>query len=56
MVAPVAAVQRIGTLTVRGKDGKVLKELPLVAADEVGKLNWWEIFTKYLTLMVTGSL
>jgi len=54
--APVAAGQKLGTLTVRGKDGKIIKELPLVAADEVGKLNWWEIFTKYILLMVTGSL
>jgi D-alanyl-D-alanine carboxypeptidase (penicillin-binding protein 5/6) len=53
--APVAAGQKLGTLTVRGKDGKIIKELPLVA-DEVGKLNWWEIFTKYILLMVTGSL
>lgn len=54
--APVAAGQRLGTLTVTGKDGKIIAELPLVSADAVGKLNWWEIFTKYLLLMVTGSL
>jgi len=54
--APVAKGQRLGTLTVRGKDGKIIKELPLVAADEIGKMGWWEIFTRYLLLMVTGSL
>jgi len=54
--APIAAGQKLGTLTVRGKDSKIIAELPLVSADAVGKLSWWEIFTKYLLLMITGSL
>jgi len=54
--APVAAGQRLGTLTVRDKDSKIIAELPLISADAVAKLNWWEIFTKYLLLMITGSL
>ena len=45
--APVAKGQRLGTMTV--KDGeKVLKEVPLVAGEEVPRLTYGDLFVKVL--------
>lgn len=54
--APVIKGQKIGTITVKSQKGDVIKELPLVAATAVNKLNWWQIFTKYVRVMATGRL
>ena len=41
--APVSKGQRLGTLTVRSGE-QILKEIPLVAAQSVEKLSWWDVF------------
>ena len=41
--APVAPGQVLGTLTVES-GGKILAAVPLVAAEEVERLSWWELF------------
>ena len=41
--APVAPGQVLGTLTVES-GGKILATVPLVAAEEVERLSWWELF------------
>ena len=45
--APVSKGQRLGTLTVKTGE-QVLAEIPLVAADSVERLTWWELFVKVL--------
>ena len=53
--APVAKGQRLGTMTV--KDGeKVLKEVPLVAGEDVPRLTYWNLFGRVLkrTAMAKG--
>ena len=41
--APVSQGQRLGTLTVKAGD-RILKQIPLVAADPVPRLTWGQIF------------
>lgn len=41
--APVSAGQVLGTLTVES-GGQILAAVPLVAAEEVERLSWWELF------------
>ena len=45
--APVSQGQRIGTLTMKAGE-QVLKEVPLVAAEGVERLNWGDIFVTVL--------
>ncbi len=45
--APVSQGQRLGTMTVKVGD-QILAELPLVAAEGVGKLTWGDLFGKVL--------
>lgn len=45
--APVAAGQRLGTLTVCSGE-QVIKTIPLVAAEDVANLTWGEMFVKLL--------
>ena len=47
VTAPVTQGQRLGTLTVKAGD-QVLTEVPLVAAEDVDRLSYWEIFGKVL--------
>lgn len=47
VTAPVSRGQRLGTLTVYSGD-RVLAELPLVAAREVGRLTWGDVFGQVL--------
>ena len=45
--APVQQGQRVGTMVVR--DGEtVLLEVPVLAAETVGKLTWWEMYRRML--------
>ena len=52
--APVSKGQRLGTLTVRSGE-QVLKEIPMVAADAVEKLSWWDIFGKVFKRFVMAK-
>ena len=45
--APVSKGQKIGTLTVRAGE-QVLAQVPMVAADAVPKLTWWDVFVQLL--------
>jgi len=45
LTAPVSKGQRMGTLTVKAGE-QTLAEIPLVAADSVERLTWWELFIK----------
>ncbi len=47
LAAPVSKGQRLGTLTVKAGE-QTLAEIPLVAADSVERLTWWELFIKVL--------
>ena len=45
--APVSKGQRIGTMQIKAGD-QVLKEIPLIAAEEVARLTYGDLFTKVL--------
>ena len=45
--APVARGQQLGTLTVKAGD-QVLREFPLVAAEDVKRLSWGDLFLRVL--------
>ena len=47
LTAPVSKGQRLGTLTVKAGE-QTLAEIPLVAADSVERLTWWELFVMVL--------
>ena len=47
VTAPVNQGQRLGTMTVKSGD-QILAEVPLVAADSVPRLTWWDITEKVL--------
>ncbi|MCL2588800.1 MAG: D-alanyl-D-alanine carboxypeptidase [Oscillospiraceae bacterium] len=53
--APVTAGQHLGTLTVYEGD-TVIATIPIVAGDDVGKLNTVQVFGKFLRLLFTGAL
>ena len=52
--APVSKGERLGTLTVRSGE-QILKEIPLVAAETVDKLNYWDIFVTVLKRFVMAK-
>ena len=47
VTAPVSKGQKLGTLTVRAGD-QVLAQVPMVAAEAVPNLTWWQLFLKVL--------
>ena len=47
LIAPVSKGQKVGTLTVRAGE-QVLAQVPMVAAQAVPKLTWWDIFLQVL--------
>ena len=47
VTAPVSQGQRVGTLTMKAGD-RVLSEVPMVAAEGVSRMTWWQIFVKLL--------
>ena len=51
--APVRKGQRLGTLTIKSAD-QVLAEIPLVAAEAVEKLSWWQIFRRVYQKVAFG--
>ena len=47
VLAPVTQGQQLGTMTVRDGE-KILKEVPLVAGEDVPRLTFWDLFVKIL--------
>ena len=45
--APVEAGQRLGTLILQ-TEGEVLREVPLVAPEEIARLSWWDLTQELL--------
>ena len=54
ITAPVSRGQRLGTLTVTCGE-QILKQIPLVAADGVPRLSFWQIFRQVLRSALTGK-
>ncbi len=50
ITAPVSKGQRLGTLTVKAGD-QVLAQVPMVAAQSVERLSWWELVQRVLQKM-----
>ena len=50
VAAPVAQGQQLGTLTVRDGEAVVL-ELPVLAAESIEKLTWWEMYRRMLAML-----
>ena len=47
VTAPVAQGQKLGTMTVKAGE-QVLSEVPLVAAEDVARLTFWDLFVTVL--------
>ena len=54
ITAPVSQGQRLGTMTVRCGE-QVLAQVPMVAAEAVPRLNWWQIFMRVLKQIAMGK-
>ncbi|MBO5867287.1 MAG: D-alanyl-D-alanine carboxypeptidase, partial [Oscillospiraceae bacterium] len=52
--APVSKGQRLGTLTIRSGE-HTLAEIPLIAADVVQKLSYWDVFKQLLRQFFAGK-
>ena len=55
LTAPVTAEQTLGKLTISGADGAVIREVNIVAADEVLRLSLGDIFKGLLNLFFFGE-
>jgi D-alanyl-D-alanine carboxypeptidase (penicillin-binding protein 5/6) len=55
VTAPVKAGDTLGSLTVKSGDN-VLGEFPIVAGDSVGRLNWGDVFARFLKMLFLGGL
>lgn len=53
--APISAGDKLGTLVVKSGD-QVLGEYPIVAGDSVGRLNWGDVFGRFLKMLFAGGL
>jgi D-alanyl-D-alanine carboxypeptidase (penicillin-binding protein 5/6) len=53
--APVKAGDQLGTLVVKS-GGKILGEYLIVAGDSVDRMNWGDIFVRFLKLMFLSGL
>jgi D-alanyl-D-alanine carboxypeptidase (penicillin-binding protein 5/6) len=51
LTAPVSEGQELGRLVLRSADGAELAAVPLVAAETVERLSWWELFLRVLRLL-----
>ena len=54
VAAPVSQGQRLGTMTVRSGE-QVLAQIPMVAAQGVPRLTWWQIFGRVMRQIVMGK-
>ena len=54
ITAPVSKGQRLGTMTVKAGE-QILKEIPLVAAEQVDRLSWGQVFLKVLKSLALSN-
>lgn len=54
--APVAAGQELGKLTISDAEGNKLVSVPIVSENQIKRLNWGQIFFKYLRILFLGDL
>ena len=54
VAAPVSQGQRLGTMTVRSGQ-QVLAQIPMVAAEAVPRLTWWQIFGRVMRQIMMGK-
>ncbi len=54
ITAPVSKGQRLGTLTVKAGD-QVLAQVPMVAAQSVERLSWWDLVQRVLQKMAMAK-
>ena len=54
VAAPVSQGQRLGTMTVRSGE-QILAQIPMVAAQGVPRLTWWQIFGRVMRQIVMGK-
>ena len=54
VAAPVSQGQRLGTMTVRSGE-QILAQIPMVAAQGVPRLTWWQIFSRVMRQIVMGK-
>ncbi len=54
--APVSKGQKLGAITIRSQKGELIKELPLVAAENVNRMTWWQIYMRYILMMAGARL
>ena len=52
--APVSQGPRLGTMTVRSGE-QILAQIPMVAAQGVPRLTWWQIFGRVMRQIVMGK-
>ena len=55
LTAPVEEGQELGRLILRSAAGEELASVPLVAAEAVPRLSWWELFLRVLRLVGLGG-
>jgi D-alanyl-D-alanine carboxypeptidase (penicillin-binding protein 5/6) len=53
VAAPVDKGQRLGTMTLYAGE-QILGRIPLVAAEEIPRLSWWEVTRLVLRRVVCG--
>jgi len=51
--APVSKGQRLGTMTIKAGE-QILAQIPMVAAEPVARLSWWQIFLNVLKVICMG--
>ena len=54
VTAPVSKGQRLGTMIVKAGE-QILKEIPLVAAEQVNRLSWGQVFLKVLKSLALSN-
>lgn len=55
LTAPITAGQKIGSLKITASDGTLLQETDIVAADDVPRLTWGDIFINILKIFFFGA-
>jgi D-alanyl-D-alanine carboxypeptidase (penicillin-binding protein 5/6) len=53
--APVSQGQELGKLSIYSSGGEKLAEVAIIAPQAVDRLNWMQVFSKYLKLLFTGN-
>jgi D-alanyl-D-alanine carboxypeptidase (penicillin-binding protein 5/6) len=53
--APIVKGQELGKLTIYSASGEKLTEIAIISPEAVKRLNWLQVFSKYLKLLFTGN-